>query len=220
MHSKSDAAEFFDGFAGTFDTLYDGKRNALMRWVDTHFRSDMFIRFALTFEKLGDLQGKTVLDIGCGSGPYVIEALKRGAAHVTAVDPASGMLALARRRAVQAGVAERCSLIEGFFPGVQLDAHDHIIVMGVLDYILDAQSFLSALRPLVKVSAVVSFPSQHWFRTPLRKIRYRLRKCPVYFYDAAKIRALCAVAGFKGIEVHKVPGAGMDYHVHLKPLNV
>ena len=52
------AAKFFDSFAEAFDTLYDGKRNFLMRSVDRRFRSDMFIRFALTFEVLGDLARK------------------------------------------------------------------------------------------------------------------------------------------------------------------
>src|ERR1700752_489737 len=96
--SSQDAARFFDGFAESFDTIYDGKRNPIMRWVDQKFRIDMFLRFAHTFEALGNLNGKTVLDIGCGSGPYVIEAFKRSAARVTALDPAPHMLDLVRER--------------------------------------------------------------------------------------------------------------------------
>ena len=42
--------------------------------------------------------------------------------------------------------------------------------------------FWQKLKPLVRRSAALSFPSIHWFRTPLRKIRYRLRNCPLYFY--------------------------------------
>ena len=52
--SSQDAARFFDGFAESFDTIYDGKRNPVMRWVDQRFRSDMFLRYAHTFETLGD----------------------------------------------------------------------------------------------------------------------------------------------------------------------
>ena len=215
--SQSDAARFFDSFAEGFDSLYDGKRNFLMCWLDRHFRSDMFIRFALTFETFGDLSEKTVLDIGCGSGPYVIEALRRGARWVTAVDPAPGMLALTRKRLDSAGFASKCSLVEELFPGIDLQVHDHVIVMGVMDYVADARSFLVALRPLVKLSAVVSFPSKHWFRTPFRRFRYRLRRCPVYFYDETDIKQLASAAGFKGLKIQKIPGAGMDYHVCLNP---
>ena len=61
------SGEFFHGFADTFDTFYDGKRTPVMRWIDQRFRRDMFVRYSLTFDLLGDLQGRTVLDIGCGS---------------------------------------------------------------------------------------------------------------------------------------------------------
>ncbi len=217
MCSESDTAKFFDSFAEAFDTIYDDRRNVLMRWVDRRFRSDMFIRFALSFEALGDLTGKAILDIGCGSGPYVVEALNRGARWVTAVDPAPNMLALVRKRLEGIGLVEKCSLVRGTFPEVAVEARDHVIIMGVMDYIADTNAFLVALRPLVKMSAVVSFPSKHWFRTPFRRFRYRLRRCPVYFYNETDIKALCSAAGFSEIKIQKIPGAGMDYHVCLKP---
>ena len=217
IRPQSDAAKFFDSFAEAFDTLYDGRRSFVMRWLDRQLRSDMFIRFALTFERLGDLKGKSVLDIGCGSGPYIIEALRRGAVKTCAVDPAEGMLDLTRKKLKMAGFLDRCKLVEGLFPGVNLTRHDHVIVMGVMDYVEDAVGFLREMRPLVGVSAAVSFPSRHWLRTPLRKFRYRLRNCPVYFYSAHDIKNLCSAAGFREINIKKIPGAGMDYHVLLKP---
>jgi len=217
MDSQSDASRFFDSFAEAFDTIYDGKRNVFVRWLDHHFRNDMFIRFALSFESLGDLTGKTVLDIGCGSGPYVLEALKRGASKVTALDPAPTMLSLARNRIEQNGYLEKCNFINGTFPGISLPIHDDVIVMGVMDYVEDARSFLAGLLPLVKTSAVISFPSYHWFRTPFRKVRYRLRHCPVYFYSESRIRELCTTVGFRTVTIQKIPGAGMDFHVCLKP---
>lgn len=212
-NSRFDAARFFHLFASRFDSLYDGRRTFLMRWLDRQFRSDMFVRFALTFEVLGDLAGKTVLDLGCGSGVYTIEALKRGASRVIAVDPAEAMLDMLRRRLVGGGFERRCELVEAAFPGVELEPCEHVIVMGVMDYIEDPAAFLNALRPLVLRSAAISFPSIHWFRTPLRRIRYRLRNCPVSFYDLRRIRELCESAGFGRVELRKIPGQGMDYHV-------
>jgi cyclopropane fatty-acyl-phospholipid synthase-like methyltransferase len=218
MQQDHNAATFFNGFADTFDSIYDQKRNLFMRWVDSTFRSDMFIRYALTFEELDQLRGRTILDIGCGSGPYVVEAVKRGAYRVTGIDPAPNMLALVRERLQQNGFSDnRCELLEGTFPGIVVQPHDCAIVMGVMDYVANPQTFLTALKPLVKQVAVLSFPSQHWFRTPFRKIRYRLRRCPVYFYDEARIRSLCSTAGFSDIRIHKISGAGMDFHVCLRP---
>ncbi|HKM67298.1 MAG TPA: class I SAM-dependent methyltransferase [Candidatus Acidoferrum sp.] len=213
--STAAAAKFFDGFAPAFDSLYDKKRGRFMRWVDENYRSDMFVRFQLSFERLGNLRGKTLADIGCGSGPYVIEALKRGAAHVVAVDPAPGMLKLLRERLVNAGREQNCTIIKGSLPEIAIPQCDHAIVMGVLDYVEDPRPFLRALRSGIRTSAVLSFPSKHWFRTPFRKFRYWVRSCPVYFYDRNGIELLCRESGFSDVQVHKIPGAGMDYHVWL-----
>jgi predicted TPR repeat methyltransferase len=177
----------------------------------------MFIRFALTFEAFGSLAGKAVLDIGCGSGPYIVEALNRGARRVTGIDPAPNMLALARDRLKTPDMAARSCLIEGSFPGVDVEAHDCAIIMGVMDYVRNAGEFLTALKPLVGLGAAVSFPSKHWFRTPFRALRYRLRNCPVYFYDEDDIKSLCSTAGFRTINIRKISGAGMDYFVCLEP---
>lgn len=217
MTQLNNTAEFFNRFSATFDTIYDERRGPLMRWIDKNFRSDMFVRFAMTFELLGELKGRTLLDIGCGSGPYVLEAFRRGAARVTALDPASRMLDLVRQRLAGTDYLRRCNLIEGSFPGVELAAHDHAIVMGVMDYVADPEDFLKALRAVVGMSAAISFPSKHWLRTPPRKFRYYLRKCPVYFYDEPRIRQLAEASGFGGVAVRKIAGAGMDYHVFLKP---
>lgn len=210
----SSSGQFFHEFADRFDTIYDGKRNRFMRWVDKEFRSDMFGRFARTFELFGDLKGKRVLDIGCGSGPYALEALRRGAAGVTALDPAPRMLELTEQRLAAAGVRDRAKLVLGGFPEAAEKlggAHDFAIVMGVMDYIADAPAFARALAPLVTGGAALSFPSTHWLRTPLRKVRYRIRRCPLFFYDDASIRRLLGEAGFGNVEVTKLPGAGMDY---------
>ena len=218
MTTSGAPGAFFDSFAETFDTFYDGKRSPVMQWIDRRYRHDMFARYALTFERLGDLHGKRGLDIGCGSGPYVAEALKRGAAHVVALDPAPSMLELTHKRIEKLGALDRISEVTGYFPDVSpVGPFDFAIVMGVMDYVPDPVSFLQALRNVLAGRAVISFPSKHWFRTPLRKVRYKLRNCPVYFYDEAMIRSIGEQAGFRTVDIVKIPGAGMDYHVCLAP---
>ncbi len=212
------AGDFFQGFADTFDTFYDGKRSHMMRWIDQRFRRDMFVRFAWTFERLGDLRGKSGIDIGCGSGPYVAEALHRGAGHVTALDPAHRMLELTEDRVRQLGASDRLTVVQGFFPQDKpAGKFDFAIVMGVMDYVEDKLGFLKGLRALGDVHAAVSFPSRHWFRSPIRKVRYNLRKCPLWFYTESQIKELGREAGFGDVDVRKIPGAGMDYHVCFRP---
>lgn len=208
--------EFFDSFAEKFNSLYDGKRNWLMQWMDKKFRSDMFLRFHMTFDFLGDLGGKRILDVGCGSGPYIVEALKRGASHATGIDPAPRMLALARQRVAAFGMLDKITLIEGYFPQACPDeTFDYAIVMGVMDYIQDPVEFLSFLVGRIRYGAVISFPSTHWFRTPLRKVRYKVRNCPVYFYTISKIEHVLREAEAPRFQIARIPGAGMDYVVTM-----
>jgi ubiquinone/menaquinone biosynthesis C-methylase UbiE len=208
------AGVFFDDFAARFDSLYDGKRNPFMRWVDRTFRSDMFIRYEKTFELLGDLTGKSVLDIGCGSGPYLLEALRRGAAHVTGLDPAPSMLALAKNRLTLKGLQDRATLVTGYFPeAAPGQESDCAIVMGVMDYVADAPTFLARVKSVVRTGAAVSFPSDHWLRGPLRHVRYRLRNVPLFLYTPERIDEVMRLAGVTSYKVEKIPGAGMDYMV-------
>ena len=205
---------YFDKTAVSFDTFYDKKRSSFMQWVDRKYRSDIFERFRLAFEALDPIVDKTVLDIGCGSGPYIIEAARRGSSKVVGLDMAQGMLDLAKQRAEAAGCIERCQFVLGMFPqDVPQEKFNYAIVMGVMDYIADPLNFLTVLAQQVTDRAVLSFPSKHWFRTPLRKFRYWLKRCPVYFYEPKQIEELSKAAGFSDLKIEKIPGAGMDYFV-------
>src|SRR4051812_31505249 len=50
------------------------------------------------FKLLGDVRGKTVLDLACGEGFYSRFIKRRGAARVVGVDLSQGMIELARRQ--------------------------------------------------------------------------------------------------------------------------
>ena len=106
---KNISGQFFDSFAVKFDTFYDEQRGPIMRWIDRKFRSDIFIRFEFSFERLAALKGMSVLDIGCGSGPYLLEAVTRDATQVTGIDPARKMLELAKQRLAHINTPDKIS---------------------------------------------------------------------------------------------------------------
>ena len=71
------------------------------------------VREAL-FSALGsrmDLAGARVLDLFAGSGALGLEALSRGAAHLTSVERHGRTLALARSNAASLGVADRATFV-------------------------------------------------------------------------------------------------------------
>ena len=54
------------------------------------------IRYNWTFEAFGNLDDKTVIDIGCGSGIYMKRALENGVKFICGLDPAENMLNLSK----------------------------------------------------------------------------------------------------------------------------
>src|SRR5262245_62838049 len=61
--------------------------------------------------------GRTVLDVGTGTGRAAIALAARGGT-VTGVDAADEMLAVARRRSQEAGVKVECGTREGHRPAI------------------------------------------------------------------------------------------------------
>lgn len=205
---------YFDRVADDFDAIY-GARGPLGRWVDCHFRPDMYERYRLTFETCGDVRGKTILDIGCGGGRYAIEFAKRGAAQVVGLDFAPSMVALAEQHAAEYGVQDRCRFIVGDFAQLEFDQRfDICIAIGVFDYVAEPRPFLEKMRFLCNEWMIMSFPSRSPIRTPIRKVRYWFKRCPVYFYDRGTIETL--VNGIGQYRIFKIPGQGMDYFVSIR----
>ena len=62
------------------------------------WRRDLGRSLQVTFEWLGDLRGKRVLELGCGPGDYTVMMARRGA-QVTALDIAPSSLRITRQRA-------------------------------------------------------------------------------------------------------------------------
>ena len=59
------------------------------------------------------LEGKTVLDIGCGAGGITLHLVDRhGAAHATGFDVEAPVIEAARRRAEERGLSDRASFVQ------------------------------------------------------------------------------------------------------------
>ena len=100
------------------------------------------------------LQGQTVLDVGCGSGRYMLHALLRGATRVTGVDLSPEMLqrAGAELSALPPDVDAEIELVQGSLAALPVsDALADLTVCGlVVGHLEDLRASLAELQRVTR----------------------------------------------------------------------
>jgi 2-polyprenyl-6-hydroxyphenyl methylase/3-demethylubiquinone-9 3-methyltransferase len=140
-------ARFYDTIADDFDTLsnqYDTRR-----------------RLEIVFDELlagVDLSGKSLLDVGCGSGQFSQWASERGAT-VTSLDIGVRLLAEARRRSQSRPVAaDACHL------PLASNAFDIVVSSECIEHTTDPKGALREIHRVTRPGGVlvVTVPNQLW----------------------------------------------------------
>jgi magnesium-protoporphyrin O-methyltransferase len=134
------------GIRATVRAGRDEMRNTLLSWLPA------------------DLSGKRLLDAGCGTGAFAIEAARRGA-QVLAIDVSPSLIKIARERSE--GLAPEGSIIHevGDMLGGQYGIFDHVVAMDSLIHYHpdDMVRSLASLAPRVRHSMLMTFAP----KTPL-----------------------------------------------------
>ncbi|HYY74081.1 MAG TPA: class I SAM-dependent methyltransferase [Solirubrobacterales bacterium] len=194
----------FDADAERFDAIYE-KRKGPIRWfVDEVWRGVVGTRFELTLERLAPLEGKRVLDVGCGSGRYCVAFALRGASRAVGLDVAPAMLELARRHADRAETANVCDFRLARFPHsdeVPGEVFDCCTAMGYFDYVEAPREHLERMRELTSGTLAASFPKSRGVRALLRRLRFRLNRCPLVLYSRDEVESLLVEAGIDDYEL-------------------
>lgn len=218
MVQSESVRDYFSRAANTFDALYvERQMSSFERFINRHFRRDIYKRFLLTMEHFKTHGLKSALDVGCGSGRYAVSLANLGVERALGIDFSPSMIDLARTFSQEDGVAATCCefTCADFTAFETEERFDSVIAMGVFDYFPEPLPVLARMRELARHSVVASFPSVNLYRTPIRKLRYRIKRCPVYFYNRRAIDELVRSVGFSHYEITKIRGAGMDYFVAM-----
>jgi len=110
----------------------DQMRNTLLSWLPQ------------------DLSGTRILDAGCGTGAYAVEAARRGA-EVVAIDLSPTLVNLARSR-LPADVAQRIDFRSGDMLSKDLGHFDHVVAMdSIIHY--SPEDAVAALAQLAERTA-------------------------------------------------------------------
>ena len=183
--------DYFDRHIDDFDKIYRKNRSWLGNWLDSTVRASVGLRFDLAFELLGDIKGKSVLDVGCGSGRYMLEAVNRGAGKVVGLDAASGAIRAARKIAGELSVLDNVNFIKADFIDYELeDEFDILLAVGYFDYIFDPALHLEKMLQVARGLIYASFPRRWHPLTPVRKLRLALKRCAVRFYSSRQLKEL------------------------------
>jgi len=202
-------ARFWNNIAEEFDAIYTGNgKNSIARWMDRVFRADIYGRFDWVMRKAGDLERKTVCDVGCGSGRFVAEFARRGARHVTGLDIAPNMIKLAAELTAKDGVAARCDfVVSDILNWKTSETYDLTVAIGFWDYIMEPPERLRRIRAITKPGGMFlsAWPRLWTWRMPVRKVRLEyLSGCPVYFYRKPHVIGMLEAAGFEPVSSETV----------------
>ena len=133
--------------AHVYDDIADRYRDS--KWL--LFRH--FVERHTLMALLGDLQGRTVLDMACGEGVYARQFRRDGAAKVTGVDISPAMVALAeaQERAEPIGCRYVCADAAAFRPAAPVDVVTAIYLLNYASTAEQVRRFgracFCALRP-------------------------------------------------------------------------
>ena len=214
MAKNKSLEKYFDKHSLLWWDMYDRRKFALYLF-NLCFRRGLFDRWKLTFESSQPITGKTVLDVGCGSGIYCLEFARQGAKKAVGLDIAKGMIELAQQKAQALKMDDRCQFIHIDFMGWESpETFDVVLAMGVFDYLSEPLPFLKKMVEKSKGLVLASFPGRSFLREPIRKLRYRWKGFPVYFYSKEDIAELAQKAGIRNFEV--IPFSSSAYFLKGK----
>jgi len=129
--------------------------------VDTKPHNAYYERPA-TLSLLPDVEGKHVLDAGCGPGVYTEWLVEHGAARVVALDVSPSMLAFARERLGGRAEIIRADLAEPF-DFLEPSSFDIVLSALALDYVEDWSRVFREFHRVLCVPGILVFSIGHPF---------------------------------------------------------
>ena len=199
VSETKDVETFFHGYAADFDSIYGHtkKRSTWDKFLDKYFRRSMRLRYNLVLKYSANTKIETILDVGCGGGVYC-EALLNMGKIVTGLDIADGMLKLAEQKTKRFAAEDKVNYIHsGYIEHAFAEKFDTAVLVGFFDYIKSPIEIFEKLKTEVNKELLMSFPKSGGFLGWQRKIRYRMRNCPLYYYSKSDLESMFAKVGWQ-----------------------
>jgi len=196
-----DAADYFEQIAVDFDSYYDKPKDFFDAFINAWLRRPGLLkRLQIALKMTKPKEGLKVLDIGCGSGKYVVECAKAGA-EVEGIDISPEMIHLAIEFCKQNNVQAHLSI--GDVTKTLPQGFDVVTSLGVIEYFKNPYNVLDNMFKSVKPdgSVIFSVPKKFTFQVPFREIMLGLRGIDCFYYTKNKIKKLVDKYDYSILEI-------------------
>jgi 2-polyprenyl-3-methyl-5-hydroxy-6-metoxy-1,4-benzoquinol methylase len=105
------------------------------------------------FHLLGDIRGKTVVDLGCGKGENLVPLSQRGA-NVIGLDLSPELIELARKRVATAGVNADVRVGSAYATGLPDESVDIVFCIALVHH-LNIQQVCNEMRRILKKTGFI-----------------------------------------------------------------
>lgn len=145
------------------DPIAEDAYDALADEYDTEVRTNPYnahLEFPATTDLIPDVEGKCVLDAGCGTGVYTERLLEQGAAEVVGVDVSREMLDQARASVGDRATFHRADLA-GSLEFAADDSFDGVVCALALSYVRDWQTVFEEFARILAREGFLVFSTAH-----------------------------------------------------------
>jgi SAM-dependent methyltransferase len=160
------------------------------------------------------LDGKSVLEVGCGPGDLTRELIRAGARQAIGIDLAEETIKEARSRASEEGVSDRITFRVGNGAKEHLEPHDVVVLDKVICCYPDWRELVDNTSQASSVSYGFVIPRSEGLTAPIvrffvavQSLALKLRKCGFrpFVHDFRKIHRHLSDQGFRRTLLSKGP---------------
>jgi len=187
---RREVKDYFEDIASDFDSYYESPKGIFDRMINAWLRRPGLIkRLKISLEASNPQPGMRILDVGCGSGKFIVECAKRGA-EVCGVDISREMIEIAKDFCEKNNVEAELRI--GDATEELPKGFDVCVALGVFEYFEDPKPILRNMFASTNGGGKIIFsvPSLFTFQTPLRNVLLHYRNVKCYYYTKKRVMSL------------------------------
>jgi 2-polyprenyl-3-methyl-5-hydroxy-6-metoxy-1,4-benzoquinol methylase len=187
---RREVKDYFEDIASDFDSYYESPKGIFDRIINAWLRRPGLIkRLKITLDVSNPHIGRRILDVGCGSGKFVVECAKRDA-EVWGMDISKEMIEIAKEFCEKNNVEAELRI--GDATKELPKGFDVCVALGVFEYFENPKPILMNMFASTEKGGKIIFsvPSLFTFQTPLREVLLYHRNVKCFYYTKKRVAVL------------------------------